>query len=248
MLSSKRAAICILVIEILLMQMALMVFMPRAKASDGVPWYIRSISAPSKALYRQYFYVSAGIGGSTWNTVANNACHAYCTNQQENALYVYNDYPWNPAIWAEVGWMWHAGWTNPRWYVMRMNAGDHPEFHLFTENIRPGIPCIMKLQYVTESSVGQWRFYRTSDTSSGEIARLNGLDLRVGGLMGAGEKWDYSETNWSDFWGMQQRDSLTGWGDPWGICEYAHADDFYKYVDLNHDNKSFYIRPNNWHP
>jgi hypothetical protein len=245
MVSSKGKVIRILLIEVFVLQVVIMAFTPTTNAYDEVDFYVRSINAPTHDYWDSYgMGLLACIGGSSWNKVADRSCHAHCISKHANSLYIMSNIWYSPRIWAQVGWMWDKNWSNPLWYAARLNRNNMLDFHLFTENINPGIPCILKLQWVRGTSDKQWRFYRYSDVSSGEICRLAGVDLTWGGLQGAGEKWYWSETNWSNFWGMQQRGEgyghYTDFHDTNATAGYEDSDAIFNFVPVSRN--AFNIR------
>lgn len=211
MIYSKWAIIAILVVESLLFTVFIV---PLADAA--VPYYCRGRHSPTYIELPDTWQVD---GSACSNTVQNVACHAYCTNKHANSIYVYDDMRYLSDVWAEVGWMWAKHWNDgihddrfPLWYADRLNSNGVEEFHLFSEQIKPGTNHTLKLQWVTSSSNGQWRFYR----DDGEICRLNGLTLRWGWSVVSGEKWDPFETNTSNFWNCRHK-GAPGYGmrDTW---------------------------------
>lgn len=138
-------------------------------------------------------------GSYVCNTVASNACHAYCIRKHYNSTWVYDPIlHYNEPHWAEVGWIWDKSMSKPLWFV-DINSGTGEIYYQFTEQITPGTNHTLKCQRVIGSSVSQWRFYR----DGGEICRLNSVHVDYGFSLVSAQKSNIYETNTSFFWGAR---------------------------------------------
>lgn len=218
---SRWKGLVILAVEILLIAL----FAPIAYAYP--PRWVQGEYSPS---YIEEVNVWQVTGNYACNTVQNRACHAYCTNRHGNAIYVSDRVRYISPCYVEVGWIWGHSEPYPVWYVDTLNNDYIERYYQFTEQITPGTNHILKCQWVVNSSDRQWRFYR----DGGEICRLGGITVTWGFAQVSGEKWDYTETNWSDFWGCRHKGSpLYTNPDKWFDWDMNSAksdnDPFYRY-------------------
>ena len=140
---------------------------------------------------------------------------------------MYDDYSIGQDQWVEMGWMWDKAWPRPRWYVDRMSAYGE-SFWLLGE-ITPGTNHYIKI-YKTGGSHWNWTFTAYVDGSA--ILRVTGNTVSWGWPVVSGEKWNWAETNWSDWWGLRAKGypgRNNNWRDWVGNVRWRGTDSRYVY-------------------